>query len=121
PTMNHNLAVSGGNENARYLFSMNYLDQQGTLTNTYLKRYTIRANSQFNINNRIRIGENIAVSLMDNPQVTALSEASAIGMARRMQPIIPVYDIMGNYAGGSGGILGVAQNPVAMLDRTRNN
>ncbi len=121
PTMSHNLAVSGGNESAKYLFSMNYLDQEGTLTNTFLKRYTVRANSQFNVNKRIRIGENIAFSLTDNPRVSTLSEGSAIGMARRIQPIIPVYDIMGNYAGGSGGILGVAWNPVAMLERTKNN
>ena len=121
PTMNHNLAVSGGNESSKYLFSMNYLNQEGTLTNTYLKRYTLRTNSQFNVNKRIRIGENIAFSLMDNPRVGTLSEGSAIGMARRQQPIIPVYDIMGNYAGGSGGILGVSWNPVAMLERSKNN
>jgi TonB-linked SusC/RagA family outer membrane protein len=121
PTMNHNLAVSGGNESTKYLFSMNYLDQQGTLTNTYLKRYTIRANSEFNINERIRIGENISFSLMDNPRINALTEGSAIGMARRQQPIIPVYDIMGNYAGGSGGILGVSRNPVAILDRNKDD
>ena len=121
PSMNHNLAVSGGANGAKYLFSMNYLNQQGTLTNTFLKRYTLRANSTFNINKRIRIGENLAFSLRENPQVNTLTEGSAIGMARRMQPIIPVYDIMGNYGGGYGGILGVAQNPVAILDRTENN
>ncbi|HEX8676702.1 MAG TPA: SusC/RagA family TonB-linked outer membrane protein, partial [Segetibacter sp.] len=121
PTMSHNVNVSGGNEKAKYLFSMNYFNQQGTLSYTYLKRYTLRANSQFNVNNHIRIGENIAYSLTDNPRVTTLSEGSPIGFARRMEPIIPVYDIMGNFAGGYGGLLGVAVNPVAMLERTKNN
>ena len=36
-TMSHNLAVSGGTDKGKYLLSMNYLDQQGTLINTYLK------------------------------------------------------------------------------------
>jgi len=121
PTMKHNLAVSGGNESAKYLFSMNYLNQEGTLINTYLKRYTLRANSQFNVTKNIRIGENIAFSLRDNPQITALSEGSAIGMAIRTQSIIPVHDIMGNYGGASGGVLGDARNPVAIQERTKNN
>ena len=49
PTMSHNISLSGGNEKGKYLLSLNYLDQQGTLINTYLKRYTIRSNSQFNV------------------------------------------------------------------------
>jgi TonB-linked SusC/RagA family outer membrane protein len=120
PTTSHNLQVSGSNDAAQYLFSMNYLNQQGTLINTYLKRYTLRSNTQFNVSDRIRVGENISFSLMDNPQVDDLTEGSAIGMALRQQPIIPVRDIMGNYAGSFGG-LGNAQNPVAIQERRANN
>jgi TonB-linked SusC/RagA family outer membrane protein len=42
-------------------------------------------------------------------------------MAFRQQPIIPVRDIMGNFAGGYGQGLGNADNPVAIQERTRNN
>ncbi|WAC13026.1 TonB-dependent receptor [Dyadobacter pollutisoli] len=117
----HNLAVSGGGNQGNYLISFNYFNQQGTLMNTYLKRYTIRSNSQFNVNERIRIGENLAFSVSDNPRVNSSTEGSAIGMSFRQQPIIPVYDIMGNYGGGYGQGLGNAKNPVAIQDRTRNN
>lgn len=120
PTTSHNLQVSGSSDAAQYLFSMNYLNQQGTLINTYLKRYTLRSNTQFKVNDRIRVGENISFSLMDNPTVDDLTEGSAIGMALRQQPIIPVRDIMGNYAGSFGG-LGNAQNPVAIQERRANN
>ena len=120
PTTSHNLQVSGSSDAAQYLFSLNYLNQQGTLINTYLKRYTLRSNTRFNVNDRIRVGENIAFSLMDNPTVDDLTEGSAIGMALRQQPIIPVRDIMGNYAGSFGG-LGNAQNPVAIQERRANN
>ncbi|MCE7065171.1 TonB-dependent receptor [Dyadobacter sp. CY326] len=117
----HNLTASGGGPQGNYLFSLNYFNQQGTLINTYLKRYTIRANSQYNVNEHVRLGENIAFSVSDNPRINALTEGSAIGMAFREQPIIPVRDIMGNFAGGYGQGLGNADHPVAIQDRMRNN
>jgi len=117
----HNLSVSSGNERGNYFFSMNYFNQQGTLTNTFLKRYTMRANSSYNISDNIRVGENITYSVSQNPTIDNLDEGSAIGMAFRQQPIIPVYDIRGNFAGSFGPGLGNAKNPVAILERTKNN
>src|SRR4051794_18847994 len=121
PIQSHNLAVSGGSDRGRYLLSFNYFNQQGTLINTFFKRYTIRSNSQFNITKGIRVGENLSYSITQNPRISATTEGSAIGMAIRQQPIIPVYDIMGNFAGTSGGQLGNANNPVAIQKRTANN
>ncbi|MDO6518313.1 SusC/RagA family TonB-linked outer membrane protein [Zobellia uliginosa] len=117
----HNLSISNGNDQGSYLFSMNYFDQQGSINNTYLRRYTIRANSVYNVSENIRIGENLSVAIRENPQIDALTEGSVIGMAMREQPIIPVYDIKGNYAGSYGSDLGNAKNPVAIADRLRNN
>lgn len=121
PMQSHNLTVSGGGSQGNYLFSFNHFNQKGNLMNTYLKRYTIRANTQYNVGKHIRIGENIAVSLVDNPRAGILEEGGGIGMAFRMQPIIPVYDVKGNYAGSSGKGMGNAKNPVAIRDRARNN
>lgn len=121
PITSHNVAVSGGGDRGNYLFSLNYFNQQGTLLNTYLKRYTIRSNTQYNITDHIRVGENLAFSMTENPAVEINSSDAAIGHAMREQSIIPVYDIMGNFAGSWGDALGDAQNPVAMQARTRNN
>ncbi|RFS26818.1 TonB-dependent receptor [Chitinophaga silvatica] len=121
PITSHNLAVSGGGDKGNYLFSLNYFNQQGTLMNTYLKRYTVRSNTQYNITDHIRVGENIAYSLSENPSVEINSADAAIGHAMREQSIIPVYDIKGNFAGSAGDALGDAFNPVAMQFRTRNN
>jgi TonB-linked SusC/RagA family outer membrane protein len=121
PIQSHNLSVSGSSEAASYLFSMNYFDQQGTLTNTYNKRYTIRANTTYNITKKIRVGENMAFSLTENPQVNQNDEGTGIGMSFREQRIIPVYDIKGNFAGSNTANLGNARNPVAIQDRIKNN
>ena len=120
PIQSHNISVAGGNDQGSYLFSLNYFNQQGTLINTYLKRYTIRANTSYKIGGRIRVGENIAYSSIENPQIGALVEGSAIGYAMRENSIIPVYDIAGNFAGTSPKGLNNPRNPVA-LQRTTSN
>jgi TonB-linked SusC/RagA family outer membrane protein len=121
PMQSHNLSVSGGGQQGSYLMSLNYFDQVGNLMNTYMKRYTLRANSQYNVSKRIRVGENLSVAFMDNPTTGILEEGSAIGMSYRQQPIIPVYDINGNFAGSFGSGLGNARNPVAQRVRAENN
>ena len=119
PSTSHNISLSGGSDQGNYLFSLNYFNQQGALTNTYLKRYTLRSNSQYNIGKHVRIGENLAYSISDNPKTSLSDGGSAIAFSFRMQPIVPVHDIMGNYAGSRASGMGDAFNPVAMRDRTR--
>lgn len=121
PTTNHNINVSGASEKAKYLMSFNYVNQQGTLINTYLKRYTIRANTTYNVTRNIRIGENLSYSISQNPKIGALQPYSAVAYTFRQQPIIPIYDIKGNYGGNYGGQLGDAPNPVATQQRTAND
>lgn len=120
-TMTHDLKVSGGGDIGNYLFSFNYLDQQGTLKETFRTRYSIRANTEFNVSDNIRIGENLSYTVSENPQIDALTEGSAIGMSYRQQPIIPVYDVGGNFGGTQAPNLGNAENPVAIQHRIRNN
>ncbi|SDE98811.1 SusC/RagA family TonB-linked outer membrane protein [Chitinophaga filiformis] len=120
----HNVSVSGGGDQGAYYLSFYYFNQKGTLLNTYLKRYSIRSNSHFNVGKHVRIGENLEFSVIDNPRITALTEGSGIGMAFREQPIIPVRDIKGNFAGSfstNGAQLGNARNPVAIQERTKDN
>jgi TonB-linked SusC/RagA family outer membrane protein len=117
----HNVSVSNGTEKGSYFLSLNYFNQQGTIENTYLKRYTIRANATYDINDNIRVGQNISFTVRDNPKIDALTEGSAIGFAFRELPIIPVYDIRGNFAGSFGSDLGNAKNPVAIAERRKND
>ncbi|GAA4311449.1 TonB-dependent receptor [Mucilaginibacter gynuensis] len=121
PITSHNLSVSGGSDQGSYLFSLNYFNQRGTLIETYQKRYTLRSNSSYNISKNIRIGENLAYSITSNPKVGGNDPDGVITMAIRQMPIIPVYDIMGNYAGSYGSGLGDANNPVAIQQRTRTS
>jgi len=122
PVQNYNVNVSGGSENAHYMMSANYIDQQGVLLKTYIKRLSVRANTSFNVTKNIVFGENLAYTITNNPKITPLQSYSPIAFTFRSQPIIPVYDIKGNYGGGFGGTgLGDSPNPVAVQNRTAND
>jgi len=120
PIQSHNITASGGAEKSNFLFSLNYFDQQGTLINTYLKRYSLRANSDLKIGH-VRIGENAYAFFKDNPIVGNQNEGNAIAYSYREPGIIPVYDIMGNFAGSKAPGLGNSQNPVANQMRSKDN
>jgi TonB-linked SusC/RagA family outer membrane protein len=121
PTQSHNVSVSSGSDKSSYYFSMNYLDQQGIAKFQYLKRYAVRANTQFSIGDHIRVGENAYLYYRQNPQFGNQGEGSPFSVAFREDAIIPVYDIMGNFAGTKSQGLGNAQNPYANIYRTKDN
>ena len=122
--MNHNLSVSGSTDKVNYLFAIRYLDQNGTLSQTYNHQYSIRANTEFRITDHFRIGENLNYTITENPSLGDFdTDPVSYQSVYRMQPIVPVYDVMGNFAGGRGpGIsAGDAQNVVAQVYRQRYN
>ncbi len=53
---NYNLAVSGGTEQNRYLFSGGYFQQDGTVKSTSLKKYVIRLNDELILTKNIKAG-----------------------------------------------------------------
>ncbi len=115
PTTEHNLSASGGTENLNYLLALGYLNQHGTIIKSYLKRYSVRINTQASIGKNLRLGENINLVFRDVGPAGGTTPYS-------LQPTIPVKDIMGNWAGSFGGpLLGQGSNPVAGQYRSMDN
>ncbi len=124
PTQQHSFTFSGANGKSNYLFSLAYTDQEGTLIDTYSKRYQARFNTNFSISDHFRVGESAQIYYIHNPnQFGNNGEGNAISMSYRMEPQIPVYDIKGGYGGTWDGPtqLGNATNPVAGQDATKND
>ncbi len=123
PTQSHSLTASGANNKNAYLLSFQYLDQQGTLINTYKKRVSVRVNNTFNISKNIRIGETLLANYSQTPgNFLNQNEGSPIAFIAGASPIIPVYDIKGNYGGGYAGPGDVAaKNPIALQRYTADN
>jgi len=121
PMQSHTITASGAAEKSTYLYSLNYLDQTGTLLNTYLKRYTARVNTTWNIKNNIRIGENMTVFYKDNPRIGNNQEGNDINNTAWEQPIIPAIDAGGGFGGTAGSQLGNSSNPYANRMRAKDN
>ena len=123
--MDHNVSLSGGSGKSNYFMSFNYLDQDGTLIETSLKRYSVRVNSTFSIiDDHVRVGENAYVFYKTNPgylSAPGVNSTNSINSAYQLPNIIPVHDIAGNYAGGISQGLGNASNAVAIQERQANN
>jgi TonB-linked SusC/RagA family outer membrane protein len=124
PEMQHNITASGGTDKSTYLFSLNYLNQTGTLLNTYEKRYQARLNSNFKIGDHIRFGESGYATYRENEggyPGAEQQEGGPISYTYREMPIIPVFDVAGNFGGGydgpGGEPLGNGSNPYAIAVR----
>jgi TonB-dependent starch-binding outer membrane protein SusC len=111
-----NLGVSGGGANERYAASFSYYDQEGTAAFNRFQRGTIRLNTEFTLG-RLVIGENINLSLDEHyggmpGDPGGFAEGGIIGKNMMMQPVVPVYDVGGNFASAKAVSLGNHTNPL---------
>ncbi len=118
----HNLGFSGGSDNARYYVGMGLQDQDGILLNNTFSRYTFRANSEFDLGKRVRLGENLQFTYRSvlgqagaNGGIGIASEESVVLSAYRMPTVIPVYDEYGSFASTRAGGFNNPRNPVRTL------
>ncbi|MBO0948324.1 SusC/RagA family TonB-linked outer membrane protein [Fibrella forsythiae] len=120
PVQRHGVGFSGSGESARYYVGFSAQDQQGILLNNDFKRYTFRANTEFDLSKKVRIGENIQLTYLSvlgqgggsGGQGVAADENDVL-QAFRMPSIIPVYDEFGGYAGTAAKGFNNPRNPVA--------
>lgn len=121
-TLEQNVSINGGTEKSKYLFSLGYLDQKGTLIETRLKRYSARVNTEFSLGKNVRVGENLNIIYRESLGFSENSDFGGIIETVKLPPIIPLYDIKGNYGGTfAGPALGDGQNPIAVQKRDRKN
>jgi TonB-linked SusC/RagA family outer membrane protein len=125
PVEDYNLDVNGGSEANAYRVSFNYFHQGGTAKYNDFRRGSVRANTQFN-RGKLTFGENVALGLErhygglpDDPD--GYAEDGILGKNILMQPVIPVYDINGNFAGGKANTLGNQANPVKFASDHRDD
>ncbi|GAC1639355.1 MAG: TonB-dependent receptor [Chloroflexota bacterium] len=119
----YNLDIRGGNEENTYGVSFNYFDQGGTAKYNEFKRGSVRVNTAFN-RNRLNFGENLVLSLERNhgglPNDEG-GETALIGKNILMQPVVPIYDVKGNFASGKSVGLGNNTNPLKSAYEARDN
>jgi len=109
----HNLSISGGNENASFFVSGAYDREEGVMINNWFERFALRANSDYKIGKRVRIGQSLLVSrTRENPTA---SDGGDLQTVFRAIPIMPVRDESNPFGGwGTGPTYFQGPNPVAV-------
>jgi len=128
PMTRHNLGFTGASEHARYYLGMSLQSQSGILLYNDFRRHTFRANTEFDLGKRVRVGQNLQFTYR---QVLGQSgggnganvpqDENDILFAFRMPTIIPVYDEYGGYGGTAAKGFNNPANPVARRDGLKNN
>jgi TonB-dependent starch-binding outer membrane protein SusC len=100
---NTNLSVSGGTDNVKYFFSVNYLSQEGVVVANDIKRFSLRGNIDVRASDKIRIGFNFAPSRTDanrsadDPTNSQFSIYSTITSTNWIDPSVRPYAPDGSY------------------------
>ena len=123
PIQEYNTSITGGSDNSNYAFSLGYLDQKGVVIHSGFTRYSMHANMDSKLTNWLSIGQTLGVAYTKRLGGFGgnNNEGNVVSQAYRMQPIVPVYDIAGNFAGTKGESLGNGANPVAIATRNKDN
>jgi TonB-linked SusC/RagA family outer membrane protein len=120
-TKSHQLSFSGAKEGTSYYMSAGYLDNEGTIINSGLKRYTFKLNLDSQIKPWLRIGGNISSGITNEKITVNQSYSGLIANTLLQSPDIPVRNVDGTFAGPPSSEQSVTYyNPVAEA-LTRDN
>ncbi len=111
--MTHNVNMSGGTQDVRYMASLGYTDQNGVVKNFSNNKYNIRLNLDANPMKRLETSLSFAFTREDVVQPTAPNnndETRYFYLITKLSPMIPCYLPNGDY-----GYIGDG-NPIAWLD-----
>lgn len=128
PLSRHSIGLNGGSETSRFFIGLGYQEQAGIVIVNNFKRMTFRANSEFDVTNKLRIGENFQATYRQVLGQSGGQGGSGISddendilQAFRMPSIIPVYDEFGGYGGTAARGFNNPRNPIANRDGQRDN
>lgn len=116
---NYDVGMAGGNEKSNYRASLGMLKQQGTVIETGFNRYNIRLNSNFDVTDKFKVGQTLAVALSDQKPEASAGGRSLLEHAIKMAPYLPVYNPnnLGGYQGPTSALDGQdAENPVRIQE-----
>jgi TonB-dependent starch-binding outer membrane protein SusC len=90
----HNISASGATEGGKYFVSLGFADQQGAIVANALKRYSLRANLDQDINKFLSFGLTSGLTYQNNegPLAGSNNLSGNIFGATRMLPNVPVLN-----------------------------
>jgi TonB-linked SusC/RagA family outer membrane protein len=107
PVVNYNIGVSGGSENSNYFLSAGYFKQEAVTKNWTLGRYSMRANSDYKVGSRFKVGQTLTLSFQEVKRgINGGGDGFLYANNLSMPPFFKIYDdenkIPGNRYGFNG-------------------
>ena len=110
----HNVNISGGTDNLKYMASVGYLNQDGTLPNAARQQFNGRTNLDIKLNSRLNVRVNMAYINNDYTDPNSSYGGSGSGqIVMRLGKMAPW--IVGRYEDGTWGTFSDG-SPIAWLD-----
>jgi len=126
-TQNYDFSMRGGGERSSFSISGGYFEEEGIIKNSFYERTYLRINSDHQVNDWLKIGENLQLTRQrENGVNTNSAQSGVIWSAIRFHPSLPVLVTADNPVPGheigdygssslvpnSGGEFGDINNPV---------
>ena len=92
PIQNYSLSVNGGNEKVRTRLSANYFNQEGIVISSGFERYSLRANIDYTVNDRVTIGANFTPTYSVRDDVSDAGSQNILVFAQKMYPTLGLND-----------------------------
>ena len=115
---NVDLSILGGTEDFKYAWSSSYLNQDGIILNSNYKRITSRLNVDFNVTDRLTIGQSVSFSNAVNNRINAAGSGN-LSIIRELLIRPPTY-AMYLPDGSLNGYQFGKRNPVGLAELSTN-
>ena len=120
-TNNLTASVANNTEKGSVMFSLNYINQNGNIKETFYERYGARINSRYDFNKYITIGENLALARWTNRGADVAGDRGIPFTAMSQHPALPVRGVNGEWARPIALIASDLANPVQIISNTKDN
>lgn len=128
---NHNLSISGGTEVNKYLMSLSYLNQNGTIKGSEFDRMTFRVNNEYKLSKRATVSFNSNISRANRKTILEDDlDGGIVFTSIVLDPITsggerplddPIRQKYGEYSRWYESIYSNKFNPVAQIGRSINS
>ena len=118
----HQVSVTGGGQKATYAIGLGYTNREGTIKESWFRRYSLRANTNFYVNKWFNIGQNTNLAIIENSgERGRQGDDNTFGKSYSIQPWVPVYTLGGDFAGSVNPEGGRAESAVMAVEHGKDN
>lgn len=120
-TNNLTASISNNTEKGSVMFSLNYINQNGNIKDTFYERYSARINSRYDFNKYISVGENLMVARWTNRGMDVAGDRGIPFTAMSQHPALPVKGLNGAWSNPKELISSDLANPCQLIANAADN